>query len=136
MILRILLSIFFIAHGLVHLLYFAHSQRYFELAPGLAWPDRALLFSGWLGDEAIRRLAGLLLVLAAAAFTIGGGALLVRQGWWRWLVSGAAVVSILLYLAFWDGGLNRLPDKGGVGILINLGILAALLVFHWPAIDF
>ena len=34
---------------------------------------------------------------------------------------------------FWDGKLNDLDDKGGIGVLINLIILIALILFQWPA---
>jgi hypothetical protein len=34
-------GIFFILHALVHLLYAGQALRYFELRPGLTWPDGA-----------------------------------------------------------------------------------------------
>ena len=43
---RIIFGIFIILHGLVHLLYFGQSTRYFELQPGMVWPDGA-----WAGLE-------------------------------------------------------------------------------------
>jgi hypothetical protein len=51
-------------------------------------------------------------------------------------VIGSAVFSSLIYILFWDGVIQNLDNKGGIGILINLAILAALLLFHWPNIDF
>lgn len=35
---------------------------------------------------------------------------------------GAAGFSVLIYLPLWDGKFQALPDQGGVGILISLGI--------------
>ena len=52
-------GIFLILHGLVHLLYFGQSQRYFELQPGLAWPNGSWVFSRWLGDDPARWLASI-----------------------------------------------------------------------------
>jgi hypothetical protein len=52
------------------------------------------------------------------------------------MIVGTALFSSLIYLLFWDAGFQHLDNKGGIGILINLAILAALLVFRWPAFDF
>jgi hypothetical protein len=46
---RFRLGIFLVLHGLVHLLYFGQSARYFELKPGMTWPDGAWAFSRLLG---------------------------------------------------------------------------------------
>ena len=62
----------------------------------------------------------------------GGVGVLALQAWWRPLVVASAIFSTLLYIAFWDGAFQRLPDKGGVAILINLAILIAVLVLRWP----
>lgn len=37
--LRIIVGVFIVLHGLVRLLYFGQSQRFFKLKPGLVWPD-------------------------------------------------------------------------------------------------
>jgi hypothetical protein len=69
---KIVFGIFFILHGLVHLLYAGQSARLFELRPGLIWPDGSWLFSKLAGDSATRIMAGILLVLAALALIAGG----------------------------------------------------------------
>lgn len=132
----ILFGIFFVLHGLVHLLYFGQSARYFELQPGMVWPDGSWMFSRSLGDGTTRNLASVLLVLAAVVFVAGGIGIFARQAWWRSVILAAALFSSLIYLLLWDGGWSHLDNKGGVGILINLAILAALLIFRWPAFDF
>ena len=135
MIIRILVSVFFVLHGVVHLLYLGQSTRLFELQPGMVWPDGAWAFSRLLGDDATRTLANVLLVVAAIGFATGGVALLARQGWWRPVIVGSAVFSAILYLLLWDGVTEALANKGGVGILINLVILLVVLVFQWPRLD-
>jgi hypothetical protein len=132
----ILSGIFFVLHGLVHLLYFGQSARYFELQPGMVWPDGSWMFGRLLGDGATRNLASALLVLVAVVFVAGGIGIFARQAWWRPVIMAAAVFSSLIYLLFWDGGWGHLDNKGGIGILINLAILAALLVFQWPKFEF
>ena len=131
----ILFGIFVVLHGLVHMLYFGQSARYFELQPGMLWPDGSWAFSGLLGDVTARNLANVFLVVAAIGFVIGGIGVFAKQAWWRPAVLAAAIFSSVIYLLFWDGGWGHLDNKGGVGILINLAILAALLVFQWPSIE-
>jgi hypothetical protein len=130
--LRFILGLFTVLHGLVHLLYFGQGWRLFELQPGMAWPDGAWVFSRPLGVEGTRLLASLACILAALGFVAGGAAILLKQSWWRPAVVGAAIFSSLLYLLFWNGKLEKLPDQGLVAILINAAILVAVLVLQWP----
>ena len=132
----ILFAVFLILHGLVHILYFGQSARYFELQPGMVWPDGSLVFSRLLGDSAARNLASTLLILVAIGFVIGGVGIFAKQTWWRPMIVAVSLFSSVIYLLFWDGGFQHLDNKGGVGILINLAILAALLIFRWPRLDF
>jgi hypothetical protein len=133
---RIGFGIFVALHGLVHLLYLGHSARAFELQPGLAWPDGSLAFSRLLGNGGTRSLASVLLAVAAVAFLAGGAGLLAKQAWWRVAVAGAAVFSAVIYLLLWDGGLQKLADKGGVGLVINVAILAVVLLVRGHALAF
>lgn len=128
---RILFGVFLVLHGLVHLLYFGQSARYFELQPGMNWPDGSWALSKFFGPVATRNAASGLLVLAAVVFIAGGVELILLQSWWRTVVVSAAIFSSLIYLLFWDGGMQSLDNKGGIGILINLVILAVLLLFRW-----
>lgn len=117
-----------VLHGLVHLLYFGQSWRLFELQPGMVWPAGAWAFSRLLGDDATPWVASSALVLAAIGFVAGGAGILAGQSWWRPLVLGSAAFSSLVFVLFWDGEVQDLDDKGGVGLLINLAILAAVLI--------
>lgn len=129
---NIILGIFFILHGMVHLLYAGQSQRLFELQPGMAWPDGSWIFSKVFSDETTRLLATILLILAALCFVIGGLGLFIRQDWWRAIITIAAVFSSLVYIVYWDAGFQALSEKGGIGVLINLAILVMVLVLKWP----
>lgn len=125
---RIVFGIFIILHGLVHLLYLGQSARYFELQPGMVWPDGAWAFTKLIGQETTRALANLFLILAALGFIAGGAGIFARQDWWRSVVVGAAAFSTLIYLLLWNGRLENLANNGWVGILINTLLLAALIV--------
>jgi hypothetical protein len=129
---RIVFGIFTVLHGLVHLLYFGQSQRVFELQPGLVWPDGSWAFSKLLDDRTTRMLASVFLVLAGIGFSAGGTGILARQPWWRPALTGAAAFSTFLYVVLWDGAFHNLDDKGAIGILINVAILVAVLLFQWP----
>jgi len=134
--LRFIIGVFIVLHGLVHLLYFGQSRRLFELQPGMVWPEGSWAFSKLLGDEATRLLASISYVLAAIGSVAGGIGILMRQAWWRPVVVGSAAFSAVIVVLFWDGELQKLADKGGIGLLINIAILVALLILRWPSLGF
>ena len=121
---RFVVGVLIVLHGLVHLLYIGQDRRLFELRPGMVWPDGSWAFSRLLGDATTRWLASVACAVAAVAFVAGGAGLLAGQAWWRPTVVGAAVFSSVVYVLFWDGGLRRLPDKGGIALLINAAFLS------------
>ena len=134
--LRIVFGLFILLHGLVHLFYFGHSRRYFELSPEMVWPDGAWAFSRVLGVETVRMLASILYLLATIGFVLGAVGIFGKQDWWRTVVLGTAVFSSVIVVLFWDGKTRRLADQGFVGLLINVAILVAALVFQWPDLGF
>ena len=129
---QIVTGVFLVLHGLVHLLYLGQSARLFELQPGMVWPDGSWAFSKLLGYEANRILASVSMILAAIGFVAGGIGVFAMQGWWRPVVAGSAAFSAVVLILFWDGQVQMLANKGGIGLLINLAILIALLVVRWP----
>ena len=133
---QLIAGIFLVLHGLIHLLYFAQSARLFELAPGMVWPDGSWAFSRLLGDRFTRRLAGFFCILAAAGFVVSGAAIFFSQSWWATVVIASAAVSGVLYLLFWNGRLQHVDNQGGIGVLIDLAILIAVLVLRWPQFAF
>ncbi len=134
--LRFIVGVFIVLHGLVHLLYFGQSWRLFELQAGLVWPDGSWAFSKLLGDERTRLLASASCVLATIGFVAGGAGILAGQAWWRSPVVGSAAFSAVVLILLWDGQMQRLDDKGAVGILINVAILVGVLILRWPDFEF
>ncbi len=134
---RTVFGIFLILHGLVHLLYFALSRKLFELDPPLVgWPDRSWLFSSMFSDTLIRSLASVLYLLAVILFVISGVAFLLQASWWTTLLVIAAVFSSVLPVVFWDGQFQRMPDKGFVGLLINVALLVVVFLIDRAVIAF
>ena len=119
---------FFVLHGFVHLLYAGQSWRLFQLESSLLWPDGSWAFARLLGDGATRGLASAACVVCALGFGAAGLGMLLAQAWWRPTVAGAAALSIVVFALFWDGELQNLDGKGGIAILIDAVILAALLL--------
>ena len=132
---QIITGVVLILHGLVHLLYFGQSARFFSLKPDLAWPEGSWAFSKLLGDHGTRTLASALLVLAATGFIIGALGIFFAQPWWRPVVVASAVLSAGLYIFFWNGRWEHLDNQGGIGILIDGAILVAVLGLGWPKLD-
>jgi len=88
------------------------------------------------GDETTRLLASISCVLAAIGFVAGGIGILFVQVWWRPVVVGAAAFSSIVFVLFWDGKMQKLDAQGGVGILINIAILAIVLILQWSDFEF
>ena len=102
----------------------------------MVWPDGSWAFSRLLGDEATRNLASISLVLAAIGFVASGIGILVSQAWWRPVVVGAAALSAVVYSLFWNGRRQNLDGQGGIGLLIDIAILVAVLILQWPQLGF
>lgn len=124
----LLIGIFIILHGLVHLWYLSLSQRWVPFKPEMGWTGKSWLLTGALGDGNTRILASLLFALATIGFVAGGAGFLLNQDWWRAVVIASAFVSAATTLLFWDGSTQFIVQKGLVGLLIDIGILLWLLV--------
>ena len=134
--LRFVISLFIVLHGLVHLWYFTLSQRLVEFKPEMGWSGRSWIITNFLGDSTTRSLASVLYVLATIAFVVSGIGILLRAEWWRPVLVGSAVFSAAIILLLWDGGLQLLVNKGLVGFTISVMILVALLLLKWPSAAF
>ncbi len=129
---QIVLGIFLVFHGWVHMVYAGQSAQLFQFRPGFTWPNGAWAFSRLLGDEMTRRLAVGALVLIALSFIGGGLGVFFRQAWWRPVAAAAAIASAGLYLLMWNGKFEALDAQGAVGILLNLAVLAVAFIWKAP----
>ena len=132
---KIIIGLFLIAHGLVHAgLAAAPNPDDPESIPGAFFtsPERSwLLPNVRLSTTAVRWIGIILIVLATLGFVLSGLGVFGVPGLseiWRTLAISSAVVSLLLLIFFWHLWLI-------VGVLIDVGILVALLWFEWPSID-
>ncbi len=113
---RIVVAILLIGHGLVHLLGFVVPWR---LASLEEMPYKTTLLAGTLdvGATGIRAV-GLLWLLAAIGFVAAGVAVLTLHPWWGSITLGVTLFSLALCVLGW-------PDAR-FGLLINVAILAYL----------
>lgn len=123
----IIFGIFLILHGLVHLLYAGQSLRYFELQPGMIWPDNSRLLSKLINVKLLRRLCAFTSILSAAGFVGAGIAVLFDVGWFSKLAISTTVFSSVTFLFFWDGTTRKLHDQGMINMVINI-VLAIILI--------
>lgn len=132
---QFIFGVFIVLHGLVHLLYLGQSARFFELKPGMVWPDGSWIFSRLVGDESTRNLASIALIIAAICLAASGIGIIMSLTAWRSLIVGAAVFSALVYALLWNGTTQNLDGQGVVGLLIDIGILVAVLILRWFSAD-
>jgi hypothetical protein len=136
---RILLVLFMIAHGWVHMslaqvpvpqpgaLQTPFMPAWWRSAVDSNWPIIKLGFA----PQATRTLGWILWVLVAGGFSLAGAILLFLPGQaalWQAIAGGASILSLILLGLYWHPWLP-------VGILIDLIFLAAIFL-RWPVIQF
>jgi hypothetical protein len=132
-VLKPLLGVFVILHGLVHLWFVVLSQRLVTFQPEMGWTGRSWLLTDLAGDAATRLVAGVAYTLATVAFVVGGTGLLTAGTWWRPVLIGAAAFSGAAILLLWDGVTQLLVPRGIIGLGIDLALLFLVLIARWPA---
>jgi len=123
-----LTGIFIILHGLVHLWYVVLSYQWVEFKPDMGWNGHSWLFSSFLSQATIRSITGVLFILAAIAFVISGIGIFIQADWLKTILLSTAIISSLVLVLFWDGKLEMIMQKGVLGVLINLVIIAVVLI--------
>ncbi|HEX6261806.1 MAG TPA: hypothetical protein VF097_03040 [Actinomycetota bacterium] len=125
---RIVLGVFLIAHGLVHVMFVVPEPAREE--GGLEWPfhlDRSWALSG-LGSGPARAIGILLMIATIAAFAVAGIALLADLGWWSGAaIAGAAASTALLGLYF--------HPMLVLGLAINAFVLT-VAGLGWPTLSY
>ena len=127
---KIFLGIFFILHGLVHLLYMGHSLNYFELEKGFIWPNNSKLLGNIFSLPTIKMLAGVLCFIAAISFILSGTCVLIGHSYQHLVSIISVIVSTVLFIAFWDGSRIKIHTQGGIAIIINILIFVFILIFN------
>ena len=118
---RTLVAVFLILHGIFHLWYVTVSLRLIEYKPWMGWSGESWLLTSSLGDGGARTIAAVLYSLAAMGFVASGVGLLMEQPWYRLVLVGSLVFSLIATLLFWDG-------KNSTIMFVEILILGALII--------
>jgi hypothetical protein len=123
---RVILALFLILHGLVHLLWFIVPWHLMTVE-GLPYSTKIVAGRLDIGDSGIR-FVGLLWALATLAFIVAGVGLLFSTSWWFVITVGATLFSLCLSVLAW-------PDSRW-SALIDILILAILLIGNQMQLSF
>ena len=122
--LRLAAAVFLALHGFVHLWYVVLSQGWVEVEDQMGWSGHSWLCSSVLPRETVLTLGSVGYVLVALGFAAAAVGLATGRDWWRPALVAAAALSTLVIVALWDGQFDLLVEKGAVGILINVALVA------------
>jgi hypothetical protein len=132
---KIIITLFLIAHGLVHTgLAAAPNPNDPDAKPGSFFTSSErswLLPKLGLNPAAVQWIGIILVALATLGFVLAGLGIFGVAGLsevWRTVAVFSASVSLLLLVLFWHLWLI-------VGVLIDIGILIALLWANWPSVE-
>jgi hypothetical protein len=125
---RFLVGVVIILHGLVHIWYFVLARGLVQFRPEMGWSGKSWLFTNLIGEPGTRTLASIVLVIAAAGLSVGGIGFLAQQQWARPVLIASALVSAIVLMLFWDGSLQLVVQKGLIGVIIDLAILVGLFL--------
>lgn len=115
---RIVIGFLLVIHGFAHW----HITTAWDSEPTEAsW----LLHNFGLDQASLHALGSVLWMVTLLAFITTGIVLFMGLAWWRPLAIVASVMSLLTIGLFWQLNL-------GIGALVDVGILLALLWVHWP----
>jgi hypothetical protein len=128
---RILLGIFILLHGLVHLWFVTLSRGWVKFQADMGWTGHSWLLTNIFGNGPTSLLATVSYAVAAITFVIASIGLLANQQWTRpWMIA-ASVISAATILVFWDGKFPMIVEKGIIGFMISAGILVAIFFLGW-----
>ncbi|WP_415380045.1 hypothetical protein [Halosimplex sp. TS25] len=125
--LRLAAAVFLVLHGVVHGWYVVLSQGWVEVEEQMGWTGHSWLLSSVLPRETVLALGSVSYVLVALGFVAAGVGVALDRPWWRPVLVGSALVSTAVIVALWDGEFDLLVEKGAVGVLINLALVAYVL---------
>ncbi len=132
--LHIMVGVFLILHGVVHLWYVVMARGLVAADANTVWNGKSWLFTKPFGDQVTMALATVVHLVTTFLFMLAGTGLIVQQSWWGPCAVAAALLSIAGIVGFWDGKPDHPIEKGLLGIVIDVAVLVAVLYFEWPAI--
>jgi hypothetical protein len=127
--LKLVLAVVVLAHGVGHLLFLGPSLRVVDWA---AQTSHSWLLTGTLGDGPTRAIASAIWAVTIGLFVVGVAGYLAGTDWWRPAIVAGALVSAVGILLFWDG----LPSSSAIfALACDVLLLLTLLVANWSAAE-
>ena len=123
-----LAGIFLILHGLVHFWYVVLSFEWVGFQPDMGWTGYSWVFSPLLKDSILRPFAGILFAIAGLLFITSGISVFFNPQWLKTILLISSVFSSLILVLFWDGSAQMIVQKGLIGLMINLVVIAVVLL--------
>jgi hypothetical protein len=121
MMLRLIIGIVLIAHGIGHSMGFLASWT--TIPSGLT-TGHWILSSDITMDSTVGRIFGLIWLLALAGLAAAGIGLIFQQSWWQTVAVVSSIVSLVAILPW----LNLMPLFSAIGaVLVDLAVLLVLL---------
>lgn len=122
------------AHGVAHVYLPLMALGVMEPPSGADWVGNSWLLSALLQRGRVRQLMTVVFGVAMGLFFLTAIGLVFRQGWSRETLTAAVALSSLGLLVFWDGHFQALPERGALGLAINVLLLVGLYGFGYPGI--
>ena len=127
--LKLVLAVVVLFHGVGHLLFLGSSLRLVDWA---GQTSHSWLLTGSIGDGPARAIASTIWVATIVLFVAGVGGFLLDTAWWRPVTVAASIVSIAGIVLFWDG---LATSSAAFALAFDVVLLVSLLVVHWPAAE-
>jgi len=121
-------TLFLLLHGWVHIWYLLLAGNVVKYTPDMGWSGQSWLLSGWIGESTSRQVAFYLYLFTAILFTASGIGYSLGKAWYTNMMITSTVLSSVLIITFFDGRFNLLVQKGLVGLIINIALLAWVLI--------
>ena len=109
-------------HGLVHALGFAAAWRLGAVSAVSATPSLVSIAEG----SPLARILGLLWLGVALTFVVAAGGLVATTSWWRIVTASAAVLSLVLCVAWW----NNAKAGMALDVAILIGLVATIVFYR------
>ena len=124
---RLIISSFLVAHGLVHLWFVVLSRNMIPFHKDMGWNAESWLLSKFASAHWQENIASLLFAISALLFVAAAVGFYFQLSSWRTMLWIASFFSSLTIFLFWDGEPRMLIEKGIIGLLINIGTIFLLL---------
>ena len=120
-------GIFILLHGLVHIWYIVLAQQWVAFKPEMGFSGESWMFTKRLGDSATRKFASANYAVSTFLLVIAAIAILMASAWKIYPLLFGSMSSAVTIIIFWDGKKDKIIEKGLLGFIIDVTIIAVIL---------